>query len=248
MRAFVEVDPVLGPYWALFTGSHYTQSNSFFDADGAQRAGGNLMRNVLCDAGILRILEVCGYATVPDGFYRSVPHRWHLPTEQADVSRIDFRVGRISDATQLVKSDEHYEVTIDLGEDEPRTAITTVGKHVPCDVMRGKLVLVVANSRPKKVRGVATNALLLAANYYEGPRSKSELLCAPAGSLPGERVMVSTVAGVADDPYVDGATLERVAVRLRTNDARIVTHQELPFVSHRGAITSQTLKYCPVRW
>eukprot|EP00931_Biecheleriopsis_adriatica_P108040 TRINITY_DN82370_c0_g1_i1.p1 TRINITY_DN82370_c0_g1~~TRINITY_DN82370_c0_g1_i1.p1 ORF type:complete len:480 (+),score=93.37 TRINITY_DN82370_c0_g1_i1:167-1441(+) len=73
---FVEQDVVLSTSFAKFQASHCTQSNSFFDADKASLPGGAVLRNVLRDSAILRMLEVCGYATLPDGFYETVRRDW----------------------------------------------------------------------------------------------------------------------------------------------------------------------------
>jgi hypothetical protein len=76
--AFACQDVVLSTSFAKFRGSHCTHSNLFFDADGALRPGGAVLRNVMRDVAILRILEVCGYATVPAGFYNTVGRDWHF--------------------------------------------------------------------------------------------------------------------------------------------------------------------------
>merc|ERR1712032_1674060 len=65
---FASQDSVLSTPYAKFHGSHYTQSNAFFSAEKTLLPGGAAMRNVLKDAALLRILEVCGYAIVPEGF------------------------------------------------------------------------------------------------------------------------------------------------------------------------------------
>ena len=75
---FAAQDSVLSTPWAKFQGSHFTQSNAFFDAEKALLPGGAAMRNVLKDAALLRILEVCGYAIVPEGFWWDLKRDWQF--------------------------------------------------------------------------------------------------------------------------------------------------------------------------
>merc|ERR1711907_655884 len=78
---FASKDSVLSTAYAKFRGSHYTQDNTFFDAEKTSLPGGAAMRNVLRDAALLRILEVCGYAIVPEGFYSNVNRDWQFESE-----------------------------------------------------------------------------------------------------------------------------------------------------------------------
>jgi hypothetical protein len=76
MMPFVRIDPVLSPWWATFEASYFTQSNIFFDAAGLMKPGGKVLRNIMRDAAVVRILEVAGYVSVPDGFYASLTQKW----------------------------------------------------------------------------------------------------------------------------------------------------------------------------
>jgi hypothetical protein len=74
---FFKFDSVLSCSWAKFCASHYTQSNVYFNAEMAQEHGLSL-KYVMNDAAILRMLEVAGYAIVPEEFYESLKRDWHF--------------------------------------------------------------------------------------------------------------------------------------------------------------------------
>jgi TPR repeat protein len=74
---FLQYDPVLASFYTTFINSGYSQGNIFFDSNAAFEKGYQL-RHVLKDAVILRILEVAGYAKVPQGFYEDLSKDWHF--------------------------------------------------------------------------------------------------------------------------------------------------------------------------
>lgn len=121
------------------------------------------------------------------------------------------------------------------------------GGHPLNGELQRRLALVIANFRPKRIRGVAINALLLVAYREVGGHSTVKLLAPHAALLPGERVTVLHTAGTADDPFIDGATLDRVVSRLRVSGSGVVSHADVALASHRGPISAETLMGCCVR-
>ena len=85
-----------------------------------------------------------------------------------DFTKLDLRVAKIlkiekiSGKTKIVKGE------IDLG-DETRNVIIGGAEFYEPDDLVGKTVIVVANLEPKKMAGVESNAMLLAADINDKP-------------------------------------------------------------------------------
>ncbi|KFX93844.1 hypothetical protein O988_06612 [Pseudogymnoascus sp. VKM F-3808] len=121
-------------------------------------------------------------------------------------SLIDLRVGHILKAIKHPEADSLFVSTIAMGDkagtDDTeeidgvvyRTVCSGLNGLVPLEEMQGRYVVVVANLKPVKMRGIKSCAMVLAAS----PRLKEgevdnhagpvELVTPPAGSKAGERV------------------------------------------------------------
>jgi tRNA-binding EMAP/Myf-like protein len=84
---------------------------------------------------------------------------------------------------------------IDLGEEERQIVAGIVGHYAP-EELDGKLIVVVANLQPARLRGEVSQAMLLAAEDEEG---RLGLLLAP-GAEPG--TPVRPVNGPEPDPEI----------------------------------------------
>lgn len=99
--------------------------------------------------------------------------------------RLDIRIGRIVDVKQHENADSLYVEQINLGEEQPRTIVSGLVKHIPIDQMKGSWVAVLCNLKPASMRGVKSEGMVLCAT---GPDGKVELLKPPENSQPGDRV------------------------------------------------------------
>ncbi|KAI0546054.1 hypothetical protein F4679DRAFT_558771 [Xylaria curta] len=119
---------------------------------------------------------------------------------------IDLRVGHILKAIKHPEADSLYVSTIAMG-DKPgtddteeyegqvcRTVCSGLNGLVPLEEMQGRKVVVVANLKPVKMRGIKSCAMVLAASprLKEGEvddhKGSVELVTPPVDSKPGERV------------------------------------------------------------
>jgi len=95
--------------------------------------------------------------------------------------KVDLRVGRILEAERVPKSDKLLKMKVDIGL-EQRTIVGGIGKaYEPADLL-GKLVVVVANLAPRKLMGIESHGMLLAASDNA---SKPYLVAPPADAMPG---------------------------------------------------------------
>lgn len=84
--------------------------------------------------------------------------------EITDFAKIDLRVGEILTAEPVPKSDKLLRFTVDLGEDEPRQILAGIAEHYEAEKMIGRKVVIVANLKPRKLRGFESQGMILAAS------------------------------------------------------------------------------------
>lgn len=99
---------------------------------------------------------------------------------------LDIRVGQVLKAWRHEEADTLYVEEVDVGEAEPRIICSGLVKYVPLQELQGRNVVVLANLKPRNMRGVKSNGMLLAAS--DASHENIELLLPPEGSIPGERI------------------------------------------------------------
>lgn len=78
-------------------------------------------------------------------------------------SQLDLRVGKIINVESVPEADRLYKLTVDVGEQEPRTVVAGLAEAFGARELLDASVVVVANLEPAKIRGVQSNGMLLAA-------------------------------------------------------------------------------------
>ena len=85
-----------------------------------------------------------------------------------DFTKLDLRVAKILEVEKIPGKTKIVKGEIDLG-DETRNVIIGGAEFYEPDDLIGKTVIVVANLEPKKMAGVESNAMLLAADINDKP-------------------------------------------------------------------------------
>jgi methionyl-tRNA synthetase len=80
-----------------------------------------------------------------------------------DFAKIDLRVAEVIACEKVEKTEKLLKLQIKLGE-ETRTIVSGIAKHYSPEEMVGKKVIVVANLKPAKLRGIMSHGMLLAAS------------------------------------------------------------------------------------
>ncbi len=101
-----------------------------------------------------------------------------------EFSKIDLRVGVVEEA-ERIPGTKLLRLIVDLGG-EKRQIIAGLGKWYAPEDLRGKRVVIVANLKPKKIRGYMSEGMLLAAGCDEGQVPK--ILTVEEGAEPGWRI------------------------------------------------------------
>ncbi|MDY2919278.1 MAG: methionine--tRNA ligase [Anaerococcus sp.] len=99
-----------------------------------------------------------------------------------DFDKLDLVVGEILEAKEHPNADKLLVSTIDIGEDKPRTIVSGIKKWYKPEDLVGKKVIVVKNLAPRKMRGIESQGMLLAADDGEDLSLVSLLSDLKAGS------------------------------------------------------------------
>jgi methionyl-tRNA synthetase len=80
-----------------------------------------------------------------------------------DFSKIDLRVAKIIEAERVEDSEKLIKLQISLGE-EKRQIVAGIGKKYSPKDLINKQIIIVANLEPRKLIGLESQGMLLAAN------------------------------------------------------------------------------------
>jgi methionyl-tRNA synthetase len=79
-----------------------------------------------------------------------------------DFLKVELRVAEIKACEDVEGADKLYRLTIDIGEE--RTIVAGVKLYYTKEELVGKKIAVVANLEPRKLRGILSHGMLLAAS------------------------------------------------------------------------------------
>ncbi|KAJ0092698.1 hypothetical protein Patl1_27159 [Pistacia atlantica] len=160
---------------------------------------------------------------------------------------LDIRVGRIIKAWRHEEADSLYVEEVDVGEAEPRIICSGLVKYIPVDLLQDRKVIVLANLKPRNMRGVKSNGMLLAAS--DAAHENVELLEPPEDSLPGERIWFGSEedkenqsAPATPNQIQKKKIWELVQPHLKTDDSCIAMLGEQLMQTSAGAVMSRSLK------
>ncbi|HKN84293.1 MAG TPA: methionine--tRNA ligase subunit beta, partial [Pyrinomonadaceae bacterium] len=87
-----------------------------------------------------------------------------------DFAKVDLRVGQVLSAERVPKADKLLLMKIDIGEEQPRQVLAGIAQYYEPEKMVGRKVVVVANLKPRKLRGFESQGMVVAASYGEEGR------------------------------------------------------------------------------
>lgn len=156
-----------------------------------------------------------------------------------DVSRLDFRVGRIVRAWKHPDADTLYCEEVDVGEEKMRSVCSGVVAFIPLEQMQNRMAVFLCNLKPMKMRGVASEAMVMCASAAHN----IEIIDPPPGSLAGDRVTFDGYEGSPDAQLnPKKKVFETVQPELRTNEECVACYRGIPFsVPGKGVCRAQTM-------
>jgi len=102
-----------------------------------------------------------------------------------DFTKVDLRIARIVNAEQVEGADKLLKLTLDIGEEAPRTVFAGIKAAYDPEQLKDRLTVMVANLAPRKMKFGLSEGMVLAA----GPGGKELWILGPdSGAQPGMRV------------------------------------------------------------
>ncbi len=92
-----------------------------------------------------------------------------------DFLKVELRVGEIKVAERIPKADKLLRFEIDLGEEKPRQILAGLAEYYEPETLIGRKVVVVANLKPRKMRGLESQGMICAASLEDGSGEKPAL-------------------------------------------------------------------------
>jgi methionyl-tRNA synthetase len=86
-----------------------------------------------------------------------------------DFAKVDLRVGIVREAARVKGADKLLHLRVDIGESHPRTIIAGIALAYSPDELIGRKVVIVANLAPRKLRGLESQGMIVAASLEGGP-------------------------------------------------------------------------------
>ncbi len=127
----------------------------------------------------------------PHSEQRHAEHQQHViqPIAETigieDFGKIDLRIARIVKAGHVEGADKLLQLTLDIGEAQPRNVFAGIKSAYDPSQLEGKLTVMVANLAPRKMKfGVSEGMVLAASDERGGPF----VLIPDEGAQPGMRV------------------------------------------------------------
>ena len=84
-----------------------------------------------------------------------------------DFSKIDLRAAKVLAAERVPKADKLLKLTLDVGAGDTRTVVSGIAPAYTPETMVGRTVIYLSNLAPRKIRGVLSQGMILAAGDAE---------------------------------------------------------------------------------
>jgi len=100
-----------------------------------------------------------------------------------DFIKVDLRVGEVKTASAVKGADKLLHLTVDIGEPQPRSIVAGIALAYKPEALVGRKVVIVANLAPRKLRGLESQGMIVAASLEGGnPVLASFLEDVPVGA------------------------------------------------------------------
>mgnify|MGYP001578050122 FL=1 len=101
-----------------------------------------------------------------------------------EFSKLELKVGTVMEAEDVEGSEKLIKLMVDLGEDQPRQILVGVKQWYKPSDLAGKQVVVVTNLEVRKMMGLESQGMMLAADSEDGP----VFLTTPKQVPPGTKI------------------------------------------------------------
>ena len=84
-----------------------------------------------------------------------------------DFEKLDLRTATIKKAEEIPEADKLLKLTLDVGELGEKTICAGIKQHYNKEELEGKQIILLANLEPRKMRGIESQGMLLAASTQD---------------------------------------------------------------------------------
>ncbi|XEO78104.1 hypothetical protein WKT22_03143 [Candidatus Lokiarchaeum ossiferum] len=84
-----------------------------------------------------------------------------------DFAKMDIRIGKVLECEEVPKSRSLLKLSVDVGEENPRTIVSGIKNWYKPEEMVNKFILVLINLKSRKMMGIESQGMLLAADVDE---------------------------------------------------------------------------------
>jgi methionyl-tRNA synthetase len=86
------------------------------------------------------------------------------PIQIEDFMKVDLRVAEVLAAEPVPNATKLLRLTVQVGEDDTRTILAGIAEYYAPEQLVGRKIVIVANLQPRKMRGIESQGMLLAAD------------------------------------------------------------------------------------
>jgi methionyl-tRNA synthetase len=106
-----------------------------------------------------------------------------------DFAKLDLRVAKVISCEEVEGSHKLLKLMLDVGEDKPRQVFSGIKSAYKPEDLTGKLVVVVANLAPRKMKFGVSEGMVLSASHADEKANPGIFVIEPsAGSVPGMKI------------------------------------------------------------
>jgi methionyl-tRNA synthetase len=92
-----------------------------------------------------------------------------------DFLKVELKIGEVKVCERIPKADKLLRFEIDLGEEKPRQILAGLAEYYEPESLIGRKVVVVANLKPRMMRGLESQGMICAASLEDGTGEKPAL-------------------------------------------------------------------------
>ncbi|XP_049359071.1 tRNA-aminoacylation cofactor arc1 isoform X1 [Solanum verrucosum] len=168
---------------------------------------------------------------------KKLPEKVDDKDKDISVSLLKLQIGHIKKAWKHPSADSLLVEEIDVGEAKCRQVVSGLAKFCSPEQLTNRLVVLVTNMKPSKLRDVTSEGMVLCASNED--HTVVEPLIAPEGAKVGECISFAGHGGKPEDVLnPKKKQFEKIAVNLFTDDKGVATFKGIPFMTSAGPCTS----------
>ena len=85
-----------------------------------------------------------------------------------DFKKIELKVAKVLEAERIEGSEKLIKMQVDVGEGTNRQVLAGIAQYYKPEELVGREIIIVANLEPRKLMGLESNGMLLAASSPDG--------------------------------------------------------------------------------